>query len=350
LGSVYGELGFKDVHPEIDTCLHGAYEDQTAALIVTETTDFLKNLEPDVVFAPGPSFPEGVAAMRYRNDTSAKLIVMDDSWEGVLGRGAWKIPFRRLLYGSIDGVFVPGPAHIGFHVRLGMPPSRIFMGVNAVDDRFFTPGNLDDQRDNFLFVGRLEEKKGLREFLREYRRYRREGGTWGLRLVGTGGMEEEVKEFADATEDVRFEGPLAGLPLREAYRKAGCLILPSRRDEWGLVVNEAMSCGTPVIGSMHAGAARTLLRNGVNGFMIDPMTPGRILQAMHQFSALSSGQRKKFSRAASGEIQRYGLDAFVTAARAASQVPRRPNRRLSVASAHMWKGRHPHHWRRLSSR
>ncbi len=349
-GSVYGEFGFEETPIDIHTCLPGAYEDYPAEVITRRVTEVLQSLKPDLVFGPGPSFPEGMAAVRYRNQSTASLVVMDDSWEGVLGRGRWKIPIRRLLYRSVDAVFVPGPVHVGFHMRLGMPPARIFTGVNAVDDQFFTPADPENRQNEFLFVGRLEAKKGLLALFREYQRYRRDGGAWGLRVVGAGKLEEEVTELARLADDVRFDGSLTGVELRQAYRAAGCLVFPSRRDEWGLVVNEAMCCGAPVIGSTHAGASRTLIRNGVNGFMVDPLTHGRLSEAMRQFSSLTQNERGVFGEMALRDVQCYGLEDFTASVRAVLRIRRRPNHRASIVLSRRWKGRNPQHWKKISTR
>ena len=58
--------------------------------------------------------------------------------------------------------------------------------------------------------------------------------------------------------------------LPRFYAHAGCFVHPAMEEPWGLVINEAMACGLPVLSSRNVGAAEELVENGVNGWTFDP--------------------------------------------------------------------------------
>ena len=98
----------------------------------------------------------------------------------------------------------------------------------------------------FLYVGRLAPEKNLGTLLEAYFAYRAAGGSWSLVLVGDGPERAQLLEQAAAFPyvcDVHFCGHRGSVELPPYYAFAGCFVLPSTREPWGLVVNEAMACG-----------------------------------------------------------------------------------------------------------
>lgn len=88
-----------------------------------------------------------------------------------------------------------------------------------------------------------------------------------LLIVGTGPLDEALSEQAKASGvPVHFAGFQQQEKLVDYYFAADALVLASEDDPWGLVVNEAMSAGLPVLVSDACGAALDLVREGVNGF------------------------------------------------------------------------------------
>ena len=108
--------------------------------------------------------------------------------------------------------------------------------------------------------------------MRSYFGYRQLGGRWPLVLVGDGPERDQLEQIALKScyaDDIRFEGLRNSSDLTQYYAFAGCFVLPSTREPWGLVVNEAMASSLPVLVSSRCGCAEDLVEHGENGFVFD---------------------------------------------------------------------------------
>ena len=133
--------------------------------------------------------------------------------------------------------------------------------------------DLKDSRDNnrieVVFVGQLIHRKGMDLLLEAMHPLFKQYSKLFLIAIGRGEMVDSIKEQAatlDVIDRVVFEGVLPSRKIPERLAAADLLVLPSRFDGWGMVVNEALSVGTPVIVSDRCGAA-DLVQNEVNGYV-----------------------------------------------------------------------------------
>ena len=146
-----------------------------------------------------------------------------------------------------------------------------------------------------MYVGRYSPEKNLLRLLEAYGLYRQGSATkWSLVLVGDGPQRSELERFVSRSglEGVLFKrfAPIQDLPTY--YALAGCFILPSTVDPWGLVVNEAMACGLPVIVSDLCGCAPELVQEGENGFRCDPYDVGAIAALLGRMASLDANLRQ----------------------------------------------------------
>jgi glycosyltransferase involved in cell wall biosynthesis len=162
-----------------------------------------------------------------------------------------------------------------------------------------------------LYVGQLEERKGIAELLDAVSQLRHTAAR--LRVVGNGSLGEEVRRRAAELGNVDVVGyvPQADLPGEMA--RATCLVLPSvttRRDRepWGMVVNEAMHAGLPVVASTAVGAAAAgLVRDGHNGFVVPERDVAALAGALERLSADPALARRM------GKAARRDVGAFTHA-------------------------------------
>ncbi len=140
----------------------------------------------------------------------------------------------------------------------------------------------------FLFVGRLVREKGVFELLSAYAKLdesiRRQVG---LVFVGDGASRQQLEEQAASISPgaIRFAGFAQREQLATYYALAEMLILPTYTDTWGLVVNEAMACGLPVILSRVAGCAADLVRENWNGLLVSPRDVSSLTSAMRSLAS-----------------------------------------------------------------
>lgn len=142
----------------------------------------------------------------------------------------------------------------------------------------------------FLYVGRLEPHKGLQELLDAFRQLQASGKPARLLVVGSGSLLDSLQR--EAAANVVCSGRLAGERLLEAYAAADALVLPSRFEPWGLVVNEAMAAGLPVVVSERVGCTDDLVIEGETGLVVPAENPAALAQALQQLLEDAAGRRQ----------------------------------------------------------
>ena len=150
------------------------------------------------------------------------------------------------------------------YVRAGVPAAKITVIPPGVDSGLFSPDRRSPGNGGFhaLFVGNLKLSKGVDLLLEAFERLNAPGKT--LTLIGARGDAEAC--LRGRSGGICLKGHMPHAELVEEYRKADIFVLSSRLDGFGLVVAEAMACGTPVIVSTHVGA-RDLVHHGENGWI-----------------------------------------------------------------------------------
>jgi glycosyltransferase involved in cell wall biosynthesis len=184
------------------------------------------------------------------------------------------------------GFVVPGKSAAENLRAQNVPPERIFTAPNAVDNDLFA-GGAEAARQNaatyrmkfglppryFLFVGRLVREKGVFDLLAAYAKLDAEARkNVGLVFVGDGvarpGLFKQALTISPGM--IKFTGFAQRERLAVYYALADVMILPTYTDPWGLVVNEAMACGLPIVVSRAAGCAADLVVDGWNGILVPP--------------------------------------------------------------------------------
>ncbi len=178
---------------------------------------------------------------------------------------------------SCDGFVVPGKSALEYLQQATGRSRDIFIAPNAVDVQLFSTRNelaratesrlrgaLGLPARYFFFVGRLVKAKGVFDLLHAYSGLEAElRAEVGLVFAGDGPLRADLEAMARSVfpGSVHFPGFIQRDELPSYYSLAECLVLPTHSDTWGMVVNEAMACGLPVICSSVAGCAADLIRN-----------------------------------------------------------------------------------------
>jgi glycosyltransferase involved in cell wall biosynthesis len=137
------------------------------------------------------------------------------------------------------------------------------------------PPNLDRPSPVFLYVGRLEERKGIHLLLQSCNILHQAGLKFSLLIIGKGQQQEELIAYCrhhNLDNCVQWIGWVDYEQLGTYFRQADIFVFPSLEDIWGMVVLEAMAFGKPVLSSKWAGATE-LVVHGQNGWVCDPHNP-----------------------------------------------------------------------------
>jgi len=149
-------------------------------------------------------------------------------------------------------------------VAAGMDPSKITVKPNFV---YSDPGERNTAGSYALFVGRIEEQKGLRTLLDAWRKLPE---PVPLRLAGTGPLVDELRTVAATMPHIQYLGQLPLDELMQTMRGARFLVFPSQLYEnFPLTLAEAYACGVPVIAS-ELGAMKEIVLDGRTGLLFRP--------------------------------------------------------------------------------
>jgi glycosyltransferase involved in cell wall biosynthesis len=172
----------------------------------------------------------------------------------------------------IFGLAGGSKSHVALFSNFGMPNSRIFLMPMMVDnDKFENVSYQKKQMEpfNFLYVGRLVEHKNIRMLLSAFDTISKKYSFAKLLIAGNGTLLQEMQSYYSNNKSIVFLGPQYNDELLEVYQRGHLLILPSAYEPWGLVVNEALSSGIPVIVSDKVGAAFDLVETPKTGFVFN---------------------------------------------------------------------------------
>jgi glycosyltransferase involved in cell wall biosynthesis len=143
-----------------------------------------------------------------------------------------------------------------------------------------------------LFCGQLVHRKGVDVLAAAFEKASREEPRLRLLLAGEGPEREALARALPAGRfELRGHVPWESLPA--LYAEADALVLPSRHDGWGLVVNEALASGIPVVATTAVGAATDLLREGETGFLVPPADAGALAAALLAVARAPAGMGER---------------------------------------------------------
>lgn len=203
----------------------------------------------------------------------------------------------RKMYGLPGGT----GSHRELFSHYGMSADRIFLMPMMVDnDRFrCTAPRQTHHPFRFLYVGRIVDVKNIPVMVDAFIQAFGSDTSAELRIVGAGELLNELKISYAAHHNVIFAGPRYGEELSNEYAMADAFILPSSFEPWGLVVNEAMAAGLPVLVSDRVGAAHDLVDGKDSGFVFRYDDPSDLASKMKLLAADKPLYRRMSENAAS---------------------------------------------------
>ena len=200
-------------------------------------------------------------------------------------------PIKRLLKAApyrwfvrrLDACLPAGQWSADYFLHYGARPDRVFIVPHSVDPSFLTDADrleprraefrrqwgMTPEQTVFLFAGKFIEKKRPFDFVHAIQQaYSRDPRVAGL-MVGDGPLRQWCERLVIEKDlPIRFAGFLNQSQIVPAYVAADALVLPSDGGEtWGMVVNEAMTCGKPCLVSDHVGCGPDLVVSGKTGLV-----------------------------------------------------------------------------------
>jgi glycosyltransferase involved in cell wall biosynthesis len=226
------------------------------------------------------------------------LMRTDSNLIADLGKAHLSLALKRLplrwLTRRVSAFLSVGTMNSQYWQFYGAAPEKIFLARYAVDNERFqsqadhyrvsrqTTRDENGWRRRYLllYVGRLAGEKRVDVLIEALRRLSTKRSDIGLVIVGDGAERERLGRLAQGMPNVYFAGFQDQSDLPRYYGVADTFVLPSEYEPWGLVVNEAMASGLPVIATRKVGAARDLIVEGENGYLVPENDPVALASAI----------------------------------------------------------------------
>jgi len=270
--------------------------------VASELLPRLRDFRPDVVIVSGwhvPAYREACRALRGR---ALRVCCTDNPWVASARQWLGAITAPIFVQRLFDAAFVPGDHQYKLMRHLGFTPDIIWRGSLSCDQPAFAAVAEQRQQQpvphSFLYVGRLDANKNSDkaiDVLREsYLAYRSQSpAPWPLLIAGDG----PLRLLLEGVTGVEMIGFLQPPQLPSTMLRAGCLLLPSRVEHWGVVLHEAAAAGMPIICTSTCGGAIHLVHDGYNGAVIPPGNAKQLTAAMLCISGLDDSRLRQMGEA-----------------------------------------------------
>jgi glycosyltransferase involved in cell wall biosynthesis len=262
----------------------------------------LSRSNADVILCGGYNYVASWQAAVWAIRRGVPLLLWCESTAHDLRRKYSTVEFMKAQFTRRCEAFVAaGKSSQEYLLSLGAPGPSIFAAPDAVDVEFYsrhaerTRRHADEIRARhglparyFLCAGRLVREKGVFDVLSAYAELDENiRAGIGLVFAGDGTARSELERYAAEIRggSVKFCGFVQREQLSELYALAHALVFPTHSDPWGLVVNEAMACGLPIIASEIAGCVPDLVQDDWNGILVAPHDLEGLTGAMHKLAS-----------------------------------------------------------------
>jgi len=319
----------------------------------------LEQAGPDVVAVNGWNNFGSLVAADCCVRRGIPMVVMSESARQDEPRTWWKEMIKRRIVALYSAALVGSQRHIEYLVELGMPRDRIFTGYDVVDNDYFARRTLEIRNSHlrrgyggqaafeirkqyglpenyFLASARFIEKKNLPTLIRAYAAYRQKSEAsgnppWDVVLLGDGPLREALKSQLSTLNlhrHVRLPGFKQYDELPVYYALAKAFVHASTTEQWGLVVNEAIASGLPVIVSNRCGCVPELVQG--NGFTFEPTDEHELVSRLLQMASLSDDERRRLGDASYRIAAKFAPERFGEGLEEAAQLALNQPRKASL--------------------
>lgn len=275
--------------------------------------------KPEIIYVIGYQKWHSMAALFYAKIAGAKIIFMSDSKADDHKRIFYKEWLKTLFIKLYDGALVAGVKHKMYLSKLGMNTDIIKIGYDVIDNVYFEKRALKYKRrmsnlsmDIVLCVSRLVKRKNIDMVIRSfiisdaYKNHR-------LIIIGDGPLKEYIQSLIlelDKRNHIILINDVKNSRMPFYYSQAKLSILLSEYDQWGLVANESLAAGTPVIVTKRCGCADEIVIDNVNGFVVADPSEVKNISNKIDYLCFNKKARKSFSTESKRLIKDWNLINF----------------------------------------
>lgn len=270
--------------------------------IIKHIGEIIKSNNPNTVFVPEFSLIAiQIILYRFLSKKKFKIVsICDDSYDILMGNGFSKAHHyaRKILMPFIDDIILVDKKVVDWYQNeykkgIWMPIIRdeniMLPYLNTLNAQANKIRKAYSGKKILLFVGRLVDVKNIPLLLKAYKNLSSE---YELIIIGDGEIREKLQQLCKSLGIcVHFLGKKEGDDLYVWYKAADTLVLPSYREPFGAVVNEALLAGCKCVVSKNAGAS-CLINEGINGYTFDPTSIDDLVRCIRTSIQMSGSGSK----------------------------------------------------------
>ena len=240
-------------------------------LKLEDIKNIANNINPDITVVSGwMDFDYLKTAKMIKSNGKSVVCCLDNHWMGSIKQYTLKvlinIGISKLFFSYL---WIPGFPQYEFTKKIGIKDSNILFDMYCADTNLFNKAykNYHKQKKTnyphrFIFVGRLEDVKGIKYLIKAWEELEEINHDWKLTIIGNGKYLQKLKQNS-TIEVLDFLQPDE---LIKIVKDTGCYILPSLSEPWGVVVHEFAAAGLPLLLSDRIGSKSSFLIDRYNGF------------------------------------------------------------------------------------
>lgn len=216
---------------------------------------------------------------------------------------------KRLFLYRISKIYASGKSQKKLCTSLRFKGDKIVItqGVGIFNYHEQPPYKPIEKIKKFLYVGRFSPEKNLSHLITVFNKF----PELNLNLIGYGEQEEELKYIAG--NNINFIGHVNNTELSKYYQENDVFVLPSLIEPWGLVVEEALNNGLPVIVSDRVGCGEEIIQNGINGFIFKLEDNENLVKCIREITNINvyNTMRYNISKLNFEEIERRQVQCYL---------------------------------------
>jgi glycosyltransferase involved in cell wall biosynthesis len=257
------------------TCLfpEKSYEEISIREIRETFQAKLDEINPDVIIGGSIVFFAGALGIRWAKNNHKKFIMFDDAKPSQVKRSFLVRTIKNLIIHQVDGLWLPSADYDEAYLKLVPKTTLLFHGYNCIDNELFR----FKQKKEMIYttitcVARLVPIKNIDNLLRAWKIIEKRHPNYKLAIIGDGPEFVSLNELTLdlGLKTVVFLGAINNSDIPTYFYNSVAFVLPSLSESWGLVVNEAMAAGLPILISNKINASNALLQEGENGYGYEP--------------------------------------------------------------------------------
>ena len=259
------------------------YNEKTVVQVPYDTFFKLKKFNPDIVISSELGVRSILSAIYCKTHKKPLVLWLALSEHTERNKKGFRLFIRRWILKASTTILCNGTSAAEYIKSLGIEKKMTHIPYTSDFDIKPKVPRKNNLVKTILYTGQLTERKGIKEMSVALNNWSTSNTDKKICLLVAGEGPEKAKlaQLQNLPNiEVKFLGHVPYKKLQDLYLSSNLYLFPTLADEWGVVINEAMACGLPIIGSIYSQAAEEMIADGKTGWLFDPRDQQSFLKVL----------------------------------------------------------------------